>query len=149
MFKMKKFIAIVAAALCFAAVASAQPKAIGLRIGYGAEISYQHTLGGSNFLEADLGWALGQNGGLDLGLSYDFTVAPLGPLNFYVGPSAQAWLGFGENTVFGLGVGAQIGLEYTFSFPLQLSLDWRPTFFFIPGTAFGWNSIALGIRYTF
>lgn len=146
---MKKFIAIVAAALCFAAVASAQPKAIGLRIGGAAEISYQHTLGGSNFLEADLGWAFLNGAGVNLGLSYDFMVAPLGPLNFYVGPSAQATLFLGEASSFGLGVGAQIGLEYTFSFPLQLSLDWRPLFNILPSTGFGWSSIGLGIRYAF
>ena len=146
---MKKALLIVAAILGLAVVASAQPRALGIRAGYGAELSYQHTLGGQNFIEADLGWALGNPGGLDLGLSYDFIIAPLGPLNFYAGPSAQAWMWFGESSGFGVGVGAQLGLEYTFSFPLQLSLDWRPLFTLIPGTGFGWNSFGLGIRYAF
>ena len=79
---MKKALLIVAAILGLAVVASAQPRALGIRAGYGAELSYQHTLGGQNFIEADLGWALGNPGGLDLGLSYDFIIAPLGPLNF-------------------------------------------------------------------
>ena len=51
---MKKFFAVMVAALAFAAVASAQPKAVGVRVGNGAEVSYQHYLGGSNFIEADL-----------------------------------------------------------------------------------------------
>ena len=49
---MKKFFAVMVAALAFAAVASAQPKAVGVRVGNGAEVSYQHYLGGSNFIEA-------------------------------------------------------------------------------------------------
>lgn len=146
---MKKALLIVAAILGLAVVASAQPRALGIRAGYGAELSYQHTLGGQNFIEADLGWALGNPGGLDLGLSYDFIIAPLGPLNFYAGPSAQAWMWFGDELTVGVGVGAQLGLEYTFSFPLQLSLDWRPLFTILPATGFGWSSFGLGIRYAF
>ena len=54
---MKKFIVVVLSVLAFAAVASAQPRALGIRAGYGGEISYQHG-GGAGFLEADLGfWA--------------------------------------------------------------------------------------------
>ena len=147
---MKKALLIVAAILGLAVVASAQPRALGIRAGYGAELSYQHTLGGQNFIEADLGWALGNPGGLDLGLSYDFIIAPLGPLNFYAGPSAQAWMWFGESSGFGVGVGAQLGLEYCFdSIPLQLSLDWKPSFNIVPASGFGWQGIALGIRYLF
>ena len=145
---MKKFLLVIAAVLGLAVVASAQPRDIGFRAGYGAELSYQHTLGGNNFGELDLGWSLGA---FSAGLSYDFQVAPLGPLNFYAGP--QVALGFytgGGNNVFSLGAGAQLGIEYCFQqIPLQLSLDWKPTFVFIPATGFGWQSIGLGIRYLF
>ena len=144
---MKKALVIIAAVLGFAVAAAAQPRAIGARIGYGAELSYQHSLG-SNFIEADLGWNLGV-GALDLGLSYDFAIAPVGPFNFYAGPSAQLWAGFGEASYIGLGVGAQVGLEYCFDFPLQLSLDWRPLFNILPATGFGWQSLGLGVRYLF
>ena len=145
---MKKLILVVAAVLGLAVVAAAQPRAIGVRAGYGAELSYQHTLGGNSFGELDLGWSAGA---ISAGLAYDFQVAPLGPLNFYAGP--QVALGLyagGETTVFALGAGAQLGLEYCFDqIPLQLSLDWKPTLMFVPATAFGWQSIALGIRYLF
>ena len=144
---MKKFILVIASVLGLAVVAAAQPRAIGVRAGYGAELSYQHTLGAQNFAEIDLGWSVNA---FNVSAAYDFQIAPLGPLNFYAGP--QAMVGF--NNVDGkanviAGVGAQLGLEYCFSIPLQLSLDWKPTFVFVPGTAFGWQGIALGIRYRF
>ena len=145
---MKKLLLVFAAVLGLAVVAAAQPRAIGVRAGYGAELSYQHTLGGNNFGEIDLGW---NSGAFSAGLAYDFSIAPVGPLNFYAGP--QVALGFYKGdgvSVFSLGAGAQIGLEYCFDqIPLQLSLDWKPTFMFVPATAFGWSSIALGIRYLF
>ena len=95
---MKKVILIVAAVLGFAVVASAQPRAIGARIGWGAEISYQHTLGANNFLEADLGWGIND---FRLGLGYDFSVQlslDWRPL-FTLIPGT----GFGWNS-FGLGI---------------------------------------------
>lgn len=142
---MKRFFAIVAALFAFAAIANAQPRAIGIRAGWGAEVSYQHTLGAENFLEVDLGWS---SEVLNAALSYDFNITELGPFGFYAGPAADLWLVDGGG--IGLGVGAQVGLEYVFdAIPLQLSLDWRPTFNFVPDTAFGWKGIALGIRYAF
>ena len=144
---MKIIITIVVAVLAFAAVAVAQPRALGVRAGYGAELSYQHTLGGANFGELDLGWGVES---FTAALAYDFVIPTGTPLNFYVGPQVSTYLyNLDDGLGFGLGAGAQLGLEYMFSFPLQLSLDWRPTFQFIPGTAFGWHSIALGIRYKF
>ena len=51
---MKKIIIAAILALGFTVAASAQPKAIGARFGYGADLSYQHYAGGANFIEADL-----------------------------------------------------------------------------------------------
>jgi hypothetical protein len=142
---MKKIFAVLFAVFAFVALASAQPRALGVRVGWGGEISYQHTLGAENFLEVDAGW--GANS-VSIGAAYDFQIAPVGPFGFYAGPSAQVWMG-GDND-FVLGVGAQVGLEYIFpSFPLQISLDWRPVFDLIPSTGFGWQSVGLGIRYAF
>ena len=36
-----------------------------------------------------------------------------------------------------------------FSFPLQLTLDWRPGFMLIPKTDFVGSDVCLGIRYRF
>jgi hypothetical protein len=144
---MKKIIAIIAAALCFATVAVAQPKAIGLRATYGAELSYQHTLG-PGFLEADLGLF---NNSLDVVAIYDFNICPLGPLNFYLGPGGYVGMYKNEEDKLGIyaGVAAQIGLEYTFPFHLQLSLDYRPCFNFVNGFAWSPWGVGLGIRYAF
>lgn len=142
---MKKIFAVVVAVFAFVALASAQPRALGVRVGWGGEISYQHTLGAENFLEVDAGW--GANS-VSIGAAYDFQIAPVGPFGFYAGPSAQVWMGGDDDFV--LGVGAQVGLEYIFpSFPLQISLDWRPVFDLVPSTGFGWQSVGLGIRYAF
>ena len=54
LFIMKKIILVAALVLGFAAAAVAQPRAVGLRGGWGVEASYQHTLG-ANFIQADLG----------------------------------------------------------------------------------------------
>ena len=144
---MKKFVLVMAAILGIAVVAAAQPRAIGIRAGYGAEVSYQHTLGGENFGEIDLGWS---TGAFSAGLAYDFMICPLGPLNFYAGPQVNVGFVNVEGVGLIVGAGVQIGIEYPFdSIPLQLSLDWKPTFYFVPATAFGWQGIALGIRYLF
>ena len=52
---MKKTLLIVVAVLGFAAVASAQPRAIGIRSGWGFDFSYEHTLKGPNFAEFEIG----------------------------------------------------------------------------------------------
>ena len=142
---MKKFIMVIAAVLCLSSAAFAQSRALGVRATYGAELSYQHSIG-SNFVEADLGWF--KNGFYLTGV-YDFVFASEGNFNFYAGPGAA--VGFyndSETSGINLGIAGQLGLEYNFNIPLQLSLDWRHVFNFIHG-GFGWEGIALGIRYRF
>ncbi|MCR4566004.1 MAG: hypothetical protein K5651_07940, partial [Bacteroidales bacterium] len=127
---MKKFILIAIIAITTALSVSAQPRAIGARFGYGAEVSYQHNLG-NNFLELDLGLPAWSGLGVQLTGTYNFVIAQPqwtpGTWTFYAGPGAQ----FG--TYFGLGAFAaniaavgQVGLSYKFDFPLELSLDMRP-----------------------
>ena len=123
---MKKFIIVAALVLGFAVAASAQPKALGLHLGYGAELSYQHTISDKNFIEADLG--LGDFAYLNIAGIYNYMIARpdwtnTGSWGFYAGPGIA--LGAGKN-VFNIGVAGQAGLEYTFDFPLQLSVDIRP-----------------------
>ena len=153
---MKKIILIAAMVLGFAVAATAQPRAIGVRLGNGGEISYQHTLG-NNFLEVDGG--LGIFNGINIGATgiYNFMIAQpswtsRGTWGFYAGPGAGVALGLGEEANFlSVSVAGMIGLEYTFDFPLQLSIDLRDNI----GLGFGghglWNhpSVALGVRYRF
>ena len=129
---MKRIILIAALALGVAFAAAAQPRAIGVRLGYGGEISYQHTLGGANFVEANLG-SLGFVG-LDISATYNFMIAQpnwtdRGEWGFYAGPGLS--LGFGHN--FNFAIQGQVGLEYTFWFPLQLAIDLKPQIGFWAG----------------
>lgn len=151
---MKKILAIALSVLAFAAVASAQPRAIGIRAGGDAELSYQHSIG-STFVEADLGMALGNYAGIQLTAIYDFVFASFDNFNCYVGPGAQVnmWTGKTEEGdtagKFGVGVGGQLGIEYQFgTIPFGISLDWRPMWNFI-GKYGAWSSAALGFRYRF
>lgn len=165
---MKKTLLIVAALLGFALAAAAQPKAIGLRGGlfglsYNAEISYEHWYtafdNDYDFLEMELG-VFGGNG-FKASALYNFTFATpdftdRGDWAFYAGPGLVAGYGTGinknEEKVAAPFVGAafQLGLEYNFWFPLQLSVDFRPTFM-IPTLMnhTNWYGFALSGRYAF
>ena len=154
LFIMKKIILVAALVLGFAAAAAAQPRAIGARLGNGGEVSYQHQLG-ANFLEVDGGLGLGFDGTFNVGATgiYNFMIAQpawtdRGEWGFYAGPGASVGLGVGETNYLTLGVAGMVGLEYSFWFPLQLSIDFRQHIgigngFWAP------SSIGLGVRYKF
>ena len=126
---MKKILIAAVMVLGFAVAATAQPKAIGLRRGFNTEISYQHNLGGANFVEANLG-TFGFDS-FDISSTYNFMIAQpawtsQGEWGFYAGPG----LALGFNNAVNFAVQGQIGLEYTFWFPLQLAVDLKPQFGF-------------------
>ena len=129
---MNKFILIAALVLGVAFAAAAQPKAIGLRWGMNTEISYQHNLGGANFVEANLGTFLAGKPSFDISSTYNFMIAQpawtsRGDWGIYAGPGLA--LGFNSwETHFA--IQGQVGLEYTFWFPLQLAVDLKPQFGF-------------------
>ncbi len=158
---MKKTLIIIAAMLGFAAVAAAQPRAVGARIGYGIEASYQHTLGAPHFLEVNAGLYGLSNVGFKLTGTYNFVFAqpdwtPRGTWGCYAGPG----LTFGTTYYNGqsgkgfLGVLGQVGLEYEFWFPLQLSADLRPSFGFCDNEFYGKGLLygfipTVSVRYRF
>ena len=155
LFIMKKIILVAAMVLGFAVAASAQPRALGIRGGWGAELSYQHSLG-ANFAEFDLG-LYGTNS-LNVAATYNFMLAQpswtsRGEWGVYGGPGAVAGLGLGEGGYLSAGVVAQVGLEYSFWFPLQISLDIRPqialTLADQMALGFGGFYPSLGLRYKF
>lgn len=154
---MKKFLLITVLALGFA-TAYAQPRAIGGRLGGNLEASYQHTLG-KNMLDCTLGVGLGNYMALNAFVAYDWVFnikswPHAGEWNWYVGPGAGVGLFFDGNldVPVSVNVGGQIGVEYQFNFPLNLSLDYRPM---INVLGFGdntwgyWYGVALGVRYRF
>ncbi len=141
---MKKLIVVLVAALAFTVAASAQPRAIGIRGAYGVDLSYQHSLGAQNFAELDLGLS---SYGFNLSGVYDIVFANQGDFNFYAGPGATVSIG---NGYFLAGLSGQVGAEWNVpSLPIQLSLDWKPTFYLIGVQSFSWEGFALGIRYRF
>ena len=151
---MKRMILIAAMMLGLAFAATAQPRAIGARMGSGFEASYQHTVKGADFVEADLG-LLFLSSALNASAVYNFMIAQpawtdRGEWGFYAGPGAALGLGVIGNSGFNLAAAGQVGLEYTFWFPLQLSFDIRAQL----GATFGHGFYfgigpSLGVRYRF
>lgn len=143
---MKKSLLLIAfAAILGTTMAYAQPRAIGGRLGYGIEFSYEHGFGEKNMLSVDAGFpGLFLNGiGIDGVVTYDW-INPFGASfekvwdgkgewNWYMGVGAGVGAGFYHvptysywDNRFNVGVAGRVGVEYNFWFPLQLSVDWRP-----------------------
>ena len=140
--------------------------ALGLRLGdndgFGGEISYQRLLGDNNRLELDLGWRDSKRyDALKLTGLYQWVWNIEGGFNWYagVGGGVGTWEfddvppgydGDDDSGTF-LFVAGDIGIEYNFDIPLQLSLDFRPEVYFgddFREDDFG-PDIALGIRFKF
>lgn len=138
--------------------------AIGLRLGggngFGAEISYQHALSENNRLEFNLGLEDDDHFSAFqvLGL-YQWVWNIEGGFNWYAGPGVG--LGFysfdndfpgndDPSELYALITG-DVGIEYSFDFPLLLSLDFRPEFV-LDGNDYSDDvdfGIGLGVRYQF
>lgn len=128
---MKKLVSICLAALGLCIAANAQPRSLGVRLGTtGIEMSYQHTMQKRSFIEAELGSEFGGVTGFKATGSYNFIFArpawtDRGYWSIYTGPGMS--LGCLDNK-FLIAFSANAGIEYTFWFPLQLSLDIRPSY---------------------
>jgi hypothetical protein len=135
---------------------------IGLRLGdndgFGAEISYQRKLTDTNRLEFDLGWRNSNEvDALKLAGLYQWVWNIDIGLNWYAGAGGGlgSWrYSDDEDSSSGTFVflAGDLGIEYQFDIPLQLSLDVRPEIYLLSGdykeTDFGPN-LALSIRYRF
>lgn len=149
---MKRIILISGLLLTLCLTAAAQPRAAGIRLGYGLDLSYQHTVDRINFVEADLGF-YGFNR-FNMSLTYNLPVyqphwTEEGEWGIYAG----AGIGMGSGgDYFRLGFVCNVGVEYTFWFPLQLTFDLRPHFGIgYEGNGFDlWGWIPqIGARYRF
>lgn len=149
-----------------AGAAIAQPRAIGARLGYNLEFSYQHSIAaGAMFVDLTVGatnvW--NQWGVVGATAMFDW-VWGIGASNWnwYVGPGFGVSYHYGQYWrdhnyyPFGVSVGAQLGVEYQFNIPLNISLDWRPmvnVMGFFRGDGYpiynSFYSVALGLRYRF
>lgn len=148
---MKRFFSVIVLAAAVATSAFAQPKAIGGRFGYnGLEVDYQHYLGNPNFLQVNAGVDyIGSIGG-KADILYNITFAQpnwtdRGDWAWYAGVGLAAGYVYDHGNKYteevegikfrgykraGMGfmmaVPVQVGLSFTFWFPLQLSVDIRP-----------------------
>lgn len=155
---MRRFFAaiiILFAAVSVAAAQSNAPRSMGFRLGAtGFDATYQHSFQKGQFLQGEVGVDFGYNvngrPGMRATAVYNFIWARPAWTNrgywaLYAGPGLS--LGYvndmvmyrvGENVVhthksqgsngFMIGLAAQVGVEYTFDFPLILALEVRPVF---------------------
>lgn len=161
---MKKLFLLGISLFAFTTITMAQDiskNAIGLRLGdsdgFGTEISYQRALGDNNRLEADLGWRSGNNyNGFKLVGLYQWVWQLEGDFNWYAG-AGGGFSSYGHdyyndeknyNETFAL-IAGDVGIEYSFDFPLLLSLDFRPELGFGNINNDLDLDIALGVRYQF
>jgi hypothetical protein len=140
--------------------------ALGLRLGdndgFGGEISYQRGLSSDTRLELDLGWRNNNNvDAIKIAGIHQWVWNIDGGFNWYagLGGGIGSWKSetfYVNNVKFNgesntvLFAAGDIGIEYNFDVPIQLSLDFRPEFYLSDGVQedFG-PDIALGIRYRF
>jgi len=136
--------------------------ALGLRLGsndgVGYEISYQRGLEKTNRIEADLGWRNSNNvSSFKLVGLYQWIWELDKGFNWYagVGGGFGCW-NYNYNGASSSGtvllVAGDVGVEYNFDIPLQVSLDFRPEMYFnssaYRNSSFG-PDIALSVRYRF
>ncbi|MGN0234840.1 MAG: hypothetical protein ACI4BD_00785 [Paludibacteraceae bacterium] len=160
---MKKLLLAVVMAVASISLAVAQPRAVGVNIGYGVGVSYQHSLGTNNMI--DLAVNIPFFNGIGGICTYDWidpgnTPIPWnnkGEWHWYAGVGAAVGMyNFRAPNIY-VGVAGHIGVEYDFWFPLQLSVDWRPNIgpWIATDGGAGFNTgglydgIAIGIRYKF
>jgi hypothetical protein len=163
----KQIIFIAIALLFFCATSTAQSKgrsyttALGVKFLDGGGITLKHFIKKNTALE---GIAFFWNRGVRFTglyeLHFDINGAP--GLKWYVGPGAH--VGFYSNNDYNkkyyyndgryngtfIGIDGVLGLDYKINnTPLNLSLDWQPSFEFGTGRGFTGNWGGFGVRYTF
>lgn len=143
---MKKLLFISIAFLGLSLAQVQAQSAIGARLTNGAEVSYQTKALGSR-IEIDLGLNLANSNNKYVNITglYQIVNNIEGGFNWYYG--------FGANLAladeFRIGAAGNLGIEYNFGAPFQLSLDWRPILSLIPATDFYGSDFGLGVRYRF
>ena len=159
---MKKSIILVAIlAIVSVGSAIAQPRAIGANIGYGIDLSYQHSLGEANMIDVSINVPFFE--GIGATATYDW-VNPFGAVipwdyegqwNWNLGVGAGLGIYGFKTPAFYAGVVGHVGISYDFWFPMQLSLDYRPNIGIVGGEGLTFNTsglysgITLGVRYLF
>ncbi len=132
------------------AKSSSYRTALGVKVWDGAGISFKHFVSGNNALEF-IGYFWGQGSRITGLYEIHGPISGARGLQWYIGPGAH--IGFynsknGDGSF--IGVDGVLGLDYKFSgAPINLSLDWQPSFEFGTSRGFVGSWGGLGIRYTF
>ena len=154
--KKRLFFAVAAMLLCFGASAqgiNGSRNALGIRGGWGAELSYQRYVAPENRFEGTIG--INRYGFSIEGVyqwMYAIPAEAPGDFKWYTG--AGIGLGNWKSEKFAKGFAAgilgQAGIEYAFpKAPILLSLDYRPGLYFAPDFCFDWTGFAFGFRFYF
>jgi hypothetical protein len=133
--------------------------AVGLRFGYPTSVSYKKFLNDSKAIEAYAGlrsWSGYSYVSLNAALQFHKPIESVQNLSWYWGAGAGAYIwsfdsGFpgADDGSFGLALQGYLGLDYKISSaPVNLSLDWVPSFFLTGyGNGFGGGYGGLSARY--
>jgi hypothetical protein len=162
----KQIILVVFALLFFCTIATAQSKgrtyttALGIKFLDGAGVTLKHFIKKNNALEGVLFfWERGTRLTGLYEFHFDINGAP--GLKWYVGPGVH--VGFYDNNFYNkkyyndrrytgtyAGIDGVLGLDYKINtVPINLSIDWQPSFEFGTGRGFTGNWGGFAVRYTF
>lgn len=159
---MKKMILLWSAMLAASSAMDAQrgmlDNAVGLRLGLGSGVTFQHYTNNRNAFEAIAYQRFGAANLTLLAEAHEQMFDVRG-LRYFYGAGAHMWL-FNRNSVlqdnvlrensYAFGVDAIVGIAYYLrSFPLQFSVDWKPGINLIGSHYIEWDSGGLSARYRF
>jgi hypothetical protein len=132
--------------------------AVGVRLGLGSGVTYQHFFTDQRALEAI---AYQRFGGVNLTLLMQGheQFFDIRGLKWYYGAGGHVWL-YNKSSVlqenilrensYALGVDGIIGMAfYLRSYPIQFSVDWKPGFNLKGSSYIEWDSGAMSVRYRF
>lgn len=132
--------------------------AVGLRLGLGAGVTFQHFTNNQNALEII---AYQRMGGVNLTVLFERHEKMLNIKGFryFYGTGAHAWVFNKYNVLqenilrensFALGVDAIVGMSYHLrSIPISISVDWKPSINLKGSHYIEWDSGGLSVRYKF
>jgi hypothetical protein len=159
---MKKMIMMWSALLAATSAVDAQrgmlDNAVGLRLGLGTGVTFQHFTNNRNAFEAIAYQRFGAANLTLLAEAHEQMFDVRG-LRYFYGAGAHAWI-FNQNSVlrdnvlrensYALGVDAIVGIAYyVHSFPIQFSVDWKPGINLLGSHYIEWDSGGLSARYRF
>lgn len=143
---MKKLFTLIAAVMLITSVASAISE-LGVRWGdvSGGDVAVDAiiSIGQCSRIHADI--SLGDGVGIDLLVDFLYRRFGREAFNWYAGVGPFVVF----NNPFQLGVVGELGLEYRFTFPISISVDWRPSFRIIENTDLSAGGFGLNIRFVF